>query len=117
MRPKSPIIGDGFVQELLPLMKNGFVILRSILDVLIERIEEVEKSRDVDVRKEIYASIVDALNSEIENIEKNEGDTQTAKGKIEVLEAVIAVLLNEMDELEKTGAKKKTKRPQKVKID
>ena len=116
MRAKGHIIGDGFVQELLPLMKNGFVIMRSILDILIERIEEAEKNKEADVRREIYSSIIEALETEIDNIQKQEGSAPMAEGKIEVIEAVISVLLKEVEALEKQKSKK-SKRPQKVKID
>jgi len=116
MRSKTTAIGDGFIHELLPLAKNGFVILRSILDILIDRIEEAEMSREIDVRKDIYASIIDALEAEIENIQKDESETPTAAAKVEVLEAVVSVLLKESEEL-KAKTKKKSKRPKKVKID
>ncbi len=116
MTPKRPVAGDGFIQDLLPLVKNGFVILRSILDILIERIEEAEKERQVDIRKETYASIVDALEAEVENVRSKEADTPLGDTKIEVLEAVISVLLSEMEELEARG-RKKGKRPHKVKIE
>lgn len=117
MRSNNPGLGDGFIHELIPLMKNGFVILRSILDVLIDRIEEAEQNRDVDVRKDIYSSIIDALESEIENIEAEEADTSDSRTKIEVLEAVISVLMREMEGLDAKKKKKKGKRPQKVKIE
>lgn len=115
MSPKAPLTGDGFIQEFLPLVKNGFVILRSILDILIDRIEEAEQERRVDIRKETYESIVDALEAEVENVRNKEADTPMGDTKIEVLEAVISVLLNEMEELEARG--RKGKRPHKVKID
>lgn len=116
MRSKPVSVGDGFVQDVLPLVKDGFVILRTILDALIERIEEAEKSREIDVRKDIYSSIIDALEAEVESIEKNEPGTAAARAKIEVLEAVISALLKESEELD-AKARKKSKRPQKVKID
>lgn len=116
MPSKGHIIGDGFVQEFLPLLRNGFIILRSILDILIERIEEAEKNKEADVRKEIYSSIIEALETEIANIQAQEGNTPTAKGKIEVIEAVISVLLKEVEALEKEKSKRH-RRPQKVKID
>jgi len=116
MPVKGHIIGDGFVQDLLPLVKNGFVIMRSILDILIERIEEAEKNKEADVRREIYSSIIEALETEIDNIQKQEGSTPMSEGKIEVIEAVISVLLKEVEALEKQQSKK-SKRPQKVKID
>lgn len=116
MRSKAGAISDGLVQELIPLLKNGFVILRSILDILIERIEEIEKSRDTDVRKDIYTSIIDALETEADNIRKEETDTASAEAKMQVLDAVISVLTNEISELE-SMSKKKGKKPQKVKID
>ena len=115
MRSKSTATGDGFVQDILPLVRGGFVVLRSILDILIDRIEEMEASRDIDVRRDIYASIIEALEAEIENTEKDEADTAAAM-KIEALEAVISVLKKESDEL-KTKTRKKGKRPHKVKID
>jgi hypothetical protein len=118
MPSKSPGLGDGFVHDLMPLIKSGFVILRSILDVLIDRIEEAEQTRDIDVRQDIYSSIVDALEDELENIQAEGEYTAAAKAKIEALEAVIAVLTNEMDQLDaKKKQKKKKKRPQKVKIE
>ncbi len=116
MPSKSPGLSDGFIQDIIPLIKSGFVILRSILDVLIERIEEAEQSRDIDVRQDIYSSIIDALETEIENVTSEEGDTPAAKAKIEALEAVISVLMNEMDQLDAKKRKKK-KRPQKIKIE
>ncbi len=116
MRSKPASVGDGFVQDVLPLVKDGFVILRSILDALIERIEEAEKCRDIDVRKDIYSSIIDALEAEVESIEKDESDTASSRAKIEVLEAVISALLKESEELD-AKARKKGKRPKKVKID
>ena len=116
MRPKVNITGDGLIPELIPLIKNGFVILRSILDVLIERIEEAEQSREVDVRKDIYGSIIDALETEIENIRKKETEIPTADAKVEVLEAVISVLLRELEDLD-AQSRKKSKRPKKVKIE
>ncbi len=115
MRSKSTTAGDGIVQDILPLVKNGFVVLRSVLDILIDRIEEMEANRDIDVRRDIYASIIDALEAEIENTQKDEADTAAAT-KIEALEAVISVLKKESDEL-KTKSRKKGKRPHKVKID
>ena len=118
MRPQNPGLSDGFIHELMPLIKSGFVILRSILDVLIERIEEAEQSRGIDVRSDIYSSIIDALETELENIEAEEEDTPAAKAKIEALEAVIAVLTSEIEQLDaKKKQKKKKKRPQKVKIE
>jgi len=115
MPPKGPAAGDGFVQELLPLVKNGFIILRSILDTLIERIEEAEENRHVDIKKDTYLSIVDALEAEIENVRKQEAASPEAGTKVEVLEAIVSVLLREMEELEGLGSKK-SKGPKKVKI-
>jgi len=115
MAPKSPATGDGFVQEVLPLLRNGFVLLRSILDMLIERIEEAEERRQVDIRKETYLSIVDALEAEIENVRKEELTDTKTDTRVEVLEAIISVLLREMEELDDQG-RKKTKSPRKVKI-
>lgn len=116
MRSKSTPLGDGFVQDLLPLVKDGFVILRSILDAMIERIEEAEKTRDIDVRMDIYSSITEVLEAEIENVEKEDPDAPTSRAKIEVLEAVISTLAKESKELE-SKKRKKTKRPKKVTID
>ena len=116
MRSHTSGLGDGFVHELVPLMKSGFVILRSILDVLIDRIEEAEQSRQADVRKDIYGSIIDALETEIENIQTEEGDTPTGRAKMEALEAIISVLLREMEEID-AKKRKKGKRPKKVKIE
>jgi hypothetical protein len=113
-KPKSA--GDGFVHDLLPLVKDGFVILRSILDVMIERIEEAEMSREIDIRQDIYSSIIEALETEVENIEAGEAETEAARAKLEVLEAVISALMKEAEELE-TKSRKKSKRPHKVKID
>jgi hypothetical protein len=115
MAPKSPATGDGFVQEVLPLLKNGFIMLRSILDMLIERIEEAEEHRQVDIRKDTYLSIVDALEAEIENIRKEKSADPETGTRIEVLQAIISVLLREMEELDGQG-RKKTKGPRKVKI-
>ena len=115
MRAHNPGLGDGFVYDMIPLIKNGFVILRSILYVLIDRIEEAEQNRNVDVRRNVYSSIIDALELEILDIEKEGEDTSNTKAKIEVLEAVISVLMREMEELD-TNKKKRDKRPRKVKI-
>ncbi|RJP73537.1 MAG: hypothetical protein C4532_04295 [Candidatus Abyssobacteria bacterium SURF_17] len=116
MTAKRPAVGDGFIQELVPLIKNGFVILRSILDILIEKLEEAEKGRQVDIRKDTYASIVNALEAEVKNVRQKEAGTPIGETKIQVLEAVISVLLEQMEELE-TKTRKKGKRPQKVKIE
>jgi hypothetical protein len=116
MHSKVPGIGDGFVQDLIPLIKNGFVILRSILDVLIEKIEEIEKSGHVDIRKDTYASIIDALEAELENVHK-ERDTPTREAKIEVLQVVISILAREMEDLNnKRRKKKKRQPPHKIKV-
>ena len=116
MPSKNPGLSDGFIHELIPLVKGGFIILRSILDILIDRIEEAEQSRDIDVRQDIYSSIIDALETELENIEAEEGDTPSARAKIEALETVISVLMNEIEQLDAKKHKKKT-RPKKVKIE
>jgi hypothetical protein len=118
MSPKSTSVGDGFAREALPLVKDGFVILRSILDVMIDRIEEAERGREDNTRKEIYSSIIDALEAEVENIEKD-GDDDISRSKIEALETVISVLMKESEELEAAARKKekRSKRPRKVKID
>ena len=116
MPQKQKSVGDGFVHDLLPLVKDGFVILRSILDVMIERIEEAEMNKEIDVRKDIYSSIIDALEAEVENIEAGESETETSHAKLEVLEAVISALTKETEELE-AKSRKKSKRPHKVKID
>ncbi|GAB4348027.1 MAG: hypothetical protein Kow0099_30430 [Candidatus Abyssubacteria bacterium] len=100
MLSKAPGDGDGLVHELLPLLKNGFLILRSILDVLIDKFEEAEKSRQVDIRKATYESIVDALEAEMESLREKEPDTPLTQAKIEVMEAIISVLLREMEQLE-----------------
>ena len=44
MKQKSSFSSEGFAREVLPLIKDGLVVFRSILDTLIERIEEAEKS-------------------------------------------------------------------------
>jgi hypothetical protein len=115
MHPKTSAVSDGFVQEILPLVKNGFVILRSILDALIEKMEEAERNRQTDVRKEIYLTIIEALQAELEHMSKKEAATPVGAAKMEALQAVISVLEREMAEM---GSKKqgKSKRPQKVKI-
>ncbi len=114
MPPKSTSVGDGFTREVLPLVKDGFIIFRSILDVMIDRIEEVEHGREAGIRKDIYSSIIDALEAEVENLE-NDGD-EISRTKIEALEAVISVLMKESEELD-AAARKKDRRPRKVKID
>ena len=53
MPPKSTSVGDGFAREVLPLVKDGFIIFRSILDVMIDRIEEMEHGREADIRIDI----------------------------------------------------------------
>ena len=116
MRSHGSDLGDGFIHEVVPLIKNGFVILRSILDVLIDRIEEVEQSRQADVRKDTYASIIDVLETEIENLQTEELDALTAKAKMEALEAIVSVLIRELEKLE-VQKRKRAKRPKKVKID
>lgn len=115
MPPKSPATGDGFVQDILPLVKNGFVIIRSILDMLIERIEEAEENRQIDIRKETYLSIIDALEAEIENVRRKEAADPGVETRIEALEAIISVLVREMEEMDGHG-RKKAKGPKKVKI-
>jgi uncharacterized membrane protein YukC len=124
MRPETGPTGDGIVKEVLPLIKDGLVIFRSILDTMIDRIEEVEMGRDTDARGEIYSSIIDVIEAEIENIEKSGPETATSRAKIEALEAAIAALLDESDKMEaeaeekkKKGKRKKDRRPKKVKID
>jgi hypothetical protein len=99
MLSKAPGDSDGFVHELLPLLKNGFMILRSILDVLIEKFEEAEKNRQVDIRRETYESIIDALESEVEGLRGKETDSLD-QAKVEVIEAIISVLLKEMEQFE-----------------
>ena len=116
MASTSPATGDGFVQEVLPLLKSGFIMLRSILDALIERIEEAEEHRQIDVRKETYLSIIDALEAEIENVRKEQSTDMKAETKKEVLEAIISVLVHEMEELDGQG-RKRAKNPRKVKIE
>ena len=115
MPPKSTSVGDGFAREVLPMVKDGFVILRSILDVMIDRIEEMEHGREADIRKDIYSSIIDALEAEVENTEKVDPD-DASRARIEALEAVISVLMKESEEMD-ARAKKKSRRPKKVKID
>ena len=118
MKQKSSFSSDGFAQEVLPLIKDGLVIFRSILDSLIERIEEAEKERDADVRKDIYSSIIDALEAEMKNIEKDEPEAQASRAKVEVIEAIISALMKESEQLEKESKKKKkSRRARKVKID
>ena len=78
--------------------------------------KEAEKNKEADVRREIYSSIIEALETEIVNIKTQEGGTPTAEGKIEVIEAVISVLLKEVEGLDKQQSKK-IKHPRKVKID
>jgi hypothetical protein len=116
MRSQTNTGSDGFLQDLLPLMKNGLVIFRSILDILIDRIEEMEESKQINVRRDIYASIIDALQTEIQNVRQSEADAEAVKIRIEALDAIISVLLHELDELDKKS-KKGGKRPKKVKID
>ncbi len=117
MPSKPASVGDGLAREALPLIKDGFVILRSILDVMIDRIEEAEKGREADVRMDIYSSIIEALEAEVENLEKD-GD-EASRSKVEALETVISVLMKESKELETTTRKKdrRSRRPQKVNID
>ena len=126
MRPETGPTGDGIVQEVLPLIKDGLVIFRSILDTMIDRIEEVEMGRDTDARGETYSSIIDVIEAEIENIEKGGPETATSRAKIEALEAAIAALLDESEKMEaeaeakkkkKKNKRKKDRRPRKVNID
>ena len=116
MPSKSTSVGDGFTREVLPLVKDGFVILRSILDVMIDRIEEAEKGREDGIRQDIYSSIIDALEAEVENIEKD-GDG-ASRSKIEALETVISVLMKESEEMDAAARKKdkQSRRPRKVNI-
>jgi len=117
MPSRNPGLSDGFIQDIIPLIKGGFVILRSILDILIDRIEEAEQSRDIDVRQDIYSTIIDALESEVEKVESEEGDTPSARTKIEALETVISVLMKETEQLDAKKKQKKKQRPKKVKIE
>jgi hypothetical protein len=116
MHSKVPVVGDGFIQDVIPLIKNGFVILRSILDVLIEKIDEIEKDTRLDIRKDTYTSIIDVLEAELENA-LGEVETPIRNAKIEVLETIISVLLREMEELDKKQRKKRRhKRPHRIKV-
>ena len=107
MRSKVSVAGDGFIQELLPSLKNGVLFLRSVLDILIERIEEVEKGRQVDVREETYSSIRSALEAESKKVRTKEVDPAIRTAKIEVLETVIDILARQME----TSDKKRRARP------
>ncbi len=119
MRSKVPVAGDGFVQEILPLIKNGVLFLRSVLDILIERIEEAEKGKQVDVRKATYSSIIDVLEAEIKKIRHEGGDPAIRNAKKEVLEAVIALLVHQMrtsDSKRRPSVKAKQQHPHRVKV-
>lgn len=116
MRENNSTDGDGLLQDFIPLVKNGFIILRSILDVLIEKIEEAEHNHRTDIRKETYASIIDALEAEIETVREREEGTRAAKARISAIEAVISVLLREMDNLD-AEERRRSKRAHRVKVE
>ena len=114
MRSKAQRKCEGFASELIPVVKSGLVALRSILELLIEQVERLEKSRESDFRKETFQSIIEALKTEVKNTRKKDSGAPGAETKIDVLESIISVLAREIKE--STPQKKKGKRAQKVKI-
>jgi hypothetical protein len=106
---------DGILPDFIPLIKGGFVIAQSILDVLLKKVEEAEKNHRSDVREETYNSIIDALEEEIDAI-KRKKKSAAGKAKIEALEAVISVLLREAGNLDEQK-RNRSKRNRKVKVE
>lgn len=119
MRSKISAAGDGFIQELLPSLKQGVLFLRSVLDVLIERIEDAEENRRRDIRKETYLSIRNALEAENTRVRKEEADPAIRDAKMEMLKTVTDVLARQMkavDKKQRTRPKARRQHPRKVKV-
>lgn len=115
MPPRSSFTRDGLLHEFFPLLKNGFVILRSLLDILIEMMEETEAKREADIRRDIYESMIEELETEIETA-RNGDDDHTAETTVEALEQMVSVLLRRLEELDSVEEPRR-RRPQKVNIE
>ncbi len=115
MPPPSSSTRDGILHEFIPLLKNGFIVLRSLLDILIEMMEQTEARREADIRRDIYESMIEELEAKIEAA-RNGDDGPVTETTVEALEQMVSALVRRLEELE-SDEEPRRRRPQKVKIE
>lgn len=62
----------GFAAEIIPLLRDGLLVVRTLLDVAIQRLDQIEEGRVAHVRRETYETILDVLDEEIGRLEDEE---------------------------------------------
>lgn len=81
----------GLLAELIPLLRDGLVILRTILDIAIDRLDQIEEGRTYHVRRETYETILTVIDQEIARLEAEE-PSDAVEAQLETLRALRNVL-------------------------
>ncbi len=81
----------GVLAEVIPLVHDGLVVLRTLLDVAIQRLEELEEGRVAHVRRETYETILTVLDAEIAGLEAGES-TEASEAQLEALRSLRNVI-------------------------
>ena len=88
---ESEAPGGGVLAEIVPLLRDGLVVLRTLIDLGIDRLDEIEEGRVAHVRRETYETILGVLDDEIARLESEE-DSESAAAQVEVLRSLRNVL-------------------------
>lgn len=76
-RSATPADDLGLLAEVVPLVHDGLVVMRTLLDVAIQRLEEIEEGRVVHVRRETFEAVLDVLDQEIAQLDDQEATAAT----------------------------------------
>ena len=66
--PRPDDAASGFIADVVPVMRDGLVVLRTLVDLAIQRLDEIEEGRTAHARRETYETILGVLDEEIERL-------------------------------------------------
>lgn len=88
---RTDAAAGGLIAEVIPLVRDGLVVLRTLLDLAIQRLDEIEEGRTAYTRRETYETILAVLDDEIERLHA-EPASEAVDAQLDALRSIRQVL-------------------------
>lgn len=102
--------------DTLPIMKEGFVGVRSVVNTIIERIEERESGVEDLARRDTLESLGSFVDGEVDKVSRKARKTAADNAKLKAFETVASHIEKELDKIEEKEAARR-RRAKRVEVE
>ena len=100
---------QSLLYDSLPIMKEGFIGVRSVVNTIIERIEEKERGAEDLARRDTLESLGSFVHDEIDKVARKARKTAADNAKVKAFETVRSHIEDELGKIEEKEAVRKRK--------